>query len=65
MNNLTVHGVVDRMAADLAERRHNTIHRNSAYVALARAILSDEQSEQPALLAAERYPASIGSQSAA
>ncbi len=39
MNVMTSHSVVDRMAADLAERRRNTICRNRAYINLARAIL--------------------------
>ncbi len=40
MNVMTSHSVVDRMAADLAERRRNTICRNRAYINLARAILA-------------------------
>jgi hypothetical protein len=46
MSIMTSHSVVDRLAADLAERRRNTIYRNSAYIALARAILSDESLDQ-------------------
>jgi len=46
MTIMTSHSVVDRLAADLAERRRNTIYRNSAYIALARAILSDEPLDQ-------------------
>ena len=65
MSIMTSHSVVDRLAADLAERRRNTIYRNSAYIALARAILSDEPQEQSAPLAHE-CQASIGqAQSAA
>jgi hypothetical protein len=59
MSIMTSHSVVDRLAADLAERRRNTIYRNSAYIALARAILSDESKEQAASLAYE-CQASIG-----
>ena len=46
MTIMTSHSVVDRLAADLAERRRNSIYRNSAYIALARAILSDEPLDQ-------------------
>ena len=60
MNSLTSHSVVDRMAADLAERRRNTIYRNGAYLALARAILSDESSDLTAQATFERQPNSIG-----
>jgi hypothetical protein len=66
MNSMTSHSVVDRMAADLAERRRSTISRTGAYLALARAILSDELADQPAQPPSERQPASIGqSQTAA
>ncbi len=65
MNTLTVHGVVDRMSSELAERRRTTLHRNGAYLALARAILSDEQAELQTESAFERYPASIGQSQAA
>jgi hypothetical protein len=47
MNTLTSHSVVDRMTADLAERRHMKMHRRAAYVALARAILNDDRVEMP------------------
>lgn len=60
MNVMTSHSVVDRLAADLAERRRNTICRNRAYLNLARVILSDEPAEQATSPAAERQPASIG-----
>ena len=60
MNTMTSHSVIDRMTADLAERRRNTIYRNGAYLALARAILSDEQSELSTQAAFERQPGSIG-----
>ncbi len=46
MTIMTSHSVVDRLAADLAERRRNTVYRNNAYIALARAILSDEPLDQ-------------------
>ena len=65
MNNMTVHGVVDRMSSELATRRRKMLHRHSAYLALVRAILSEEQSEQPTQLATERHPASIGQSQAA
>jgi hypothetical protein len=66
MNVMTSHSVVDRMAADLADRRRNSIYRNGAYLALARAILSDEPAEQCTPPACEWQSASIGqSQTAA
>ena len=46
MSIMTSHSVVARLAADLAERRRETIQRNRAYIALARAILSDEPLDQ-------------------
>ena len=46
MNSMTSQSVVDRMVADLAEQRRNTMYRNGAYRALARAILSDEPLDQ-------------------
>ena len=39
--------VVDQMAASLAQRRQMTRDRRSAYLALARAILSDAPIDQP------------------
>jgi hypothetical protein len=57
MNTMTSHSVVDRMAADLAERRRNTIYRNGAYLALALAILSDEPFELSSQATFERQPA--------
>ena len=54
MTIMTSHSVVDRLAADLAERRRDTIYRNSAYVALARAILSDEPLDQSTSAPLER-----------
>lgn len=61
MTTMTSQSVVDRMAADLAERRRNTIYRNGGYLALARAILRDESPpEQSTHIAAERQPVSIG-----
>jgi len=60
MSIMTSHSVVDRLAADLAERRRNTIYRNGAYLALARAILSDESAEQRTPPACEWQPASFG-----
>ena len=50
MNSLTTQSVVDRMTADLAVRRRETIHRAAAYLTFARAILNDEQSELPTQL---------------
>jgi hypothetical protein len=54
MTIMTSHSVVDRLAADLAERRRTTIYRNSAYIALARAILSDEPLEHSTSAPLER-----------
>jgi len=54
MSIMTSHSVVDRLAADLAERRRNTIYRNNAYIALARAILSDEPLDQSTSAPLER-----------
>ncbi|MCA1645329.1 MAG: hypothetical protein LC797_07630 [Chloroflexi bacterium] len=60
MNTLTRHSVVDGMTADLAERRLTTIKRNAAYVALARAIVSDETIAMPVQRAfIERLPTPI------
>jgi hypothetical protein len=59
MTALSTHSVVDRMVAQLAERRRT----RAAYLALAQAILSDDQADvSPAL---ERQPNAIGSQVAA
>ena len=60
MTTLTSHSVVDQMAADLAQRRHATIQRNAAYVALARAILSDDTSEMPRQSVVEWHRMPIG-----
>jgi len=54
MSIMTSHSVVDRLAAYLAERRRNTIYRNNAYIALARAILSDEPLDQSTSAPLER-----------
>ncbi len=54
MSIMTSHSVVDRLAADLAERRRNTIYGNKAYIALARAILSDEPLDQSTSAPPER-----------
>jgi hypothetical protein len=65
MNVMSSHSVVDRIAADLAERRRSTIYRNGAYLALARAIMSDETAEQ-CVPGAECQPTSVSqSQTAA
>jgi hypothetical protein len=45
MNTLTSSSVLDRMTAELAQRRYTAISRNAPYLALARAILSDAQAE--------------------
>src|SRR5258708_5084236 len=42
MNGFTRDSVVDQLASTLAERRHNSIGRRTAYLALARAILMDD-----------------------
>jgi hypothetical protein len=60
MSTMTSQSVVDGMAADLAERRRNTIYRNGAYLALARAILNNDPSDVSTSPTPERQPASIG-----
>ena len=62
---MTKNGVVDQMCAEVAQRRRTTLDRHAAYLALARAILSDEPSARPSRRAAERYHASIGQSQAA
>jgi hypothetical protein len=47
MNNSSSHSVVDQMIAELAERRHTRIHRHAAYLALARAIVTQQELEMP------------------
>jgi hypothetical protein len=46
MTTLITHSVVDRMVAQLAERRRASIGRRAAYLALAQAIVSDEQADR-------------------
>ena len=65
MTSLSTHSVVDRMVAHLAERRRATIGRRAAYLALAQAILSDEQADRLVSAGSERRPTAIGSQVAA
>lgn len=60
MNSLTSQNVVERMATDLAQQRQRTIYRKAAYMALARAILSDETAEMPSQLTFERHRAALG-----
>jgi hypothetical protein len=45
MNTLSSSSVLDRMTAELAQRRYTAITRDAAYLALARAILSDAPPE--------------------
>ncbi|MDQ3809334.1 MAG: hypothetical protein M3336_03495 [Chloroflexota bacterium] len=45
--------VVDQMTSTLAERRRLARDRRAAYVALARAILSDDPGQQPGLYAVD------------
>jgi len=47
MQRLSSHSVVDQLASQLAESRRSRLERHAAYVALARAILADEQLEAP------------------
>ena len=65
MTTFSTHSVVDRMVAQLAERRRANIGRNAAYLALAHAILSDELADRLVASAAERQPTPLGSQVAA
>ena len=65
MTSLSTHSVVDRMVAQLAERRRANIGRRAAYLALAQAILSDEQADRLVSAALERQPTALGSQVAA
>ena len=65
MTTLSTHSVVDRMVAQLAERRRASIGRRAAYLALAQAILSDEQADPLVSQALERQLTPIGSQAAA
>ena len=65
MNSLSTDSVVDRMVAQLAERRHTSLGRRTAYLALAQAILSDEITDRLASPTADRHPTAIGSSVAA
>ena len=65
MTSLSTHSVVDRMVAQLAERRRASLGRRAAYLALAQAILSDEQADRLVSPAVDRQPTVIGSQTAA
>jgi hypothetical protein len=56
MTSLTTRSVVDRMTADLAIRRQETLHRAAAYLAFARVILNDEPSAMPLPAIAELHP---------
>ena len=48
MHTLNAHNVVDRMVAQLAERRRTSVGRRTAYLALAQAILTDELTDRSA-----------------
>ena len=50
MNTLSSQQVVDQIAATLAERRQQAHSRRGAYLALARAILSDGSSDETGTL---------------
>jgi hypothetical protein len=65
MSSLSTHSVVDRMVAQLAERRRSSIGRRAAYVALAQAILNDEHTDLLTAPALERRLTAVGTQSAA
>jgi hypothetical protein len=65
MHTLNAHNVVDRMVAQLAERRRTSVGRRTAYLALAQAILTDELTDRSALPSAERLPTPFGSSVAA
>ena len=58
MNTWTSQTVTDQLSSMLAERRRFTRDRRSAYLALARAIVSDTHTEQLRLL--EPQPTAIG-----
>ena len=53
MNTLTSQTVTDQLTSMLAERRRQSRERHSAYLALARAIVSDAPIDQLYLLEAE------------
>jgi hypothetical protein len=65
MTSLNTHTVVDRMVAQLAERRRTRLRRHTAYLVLAQAILSDEQADRVVSPGFERQPLAIGSVAAA
>ena len=56
MNTFSRQTVVDRLAAELAERRRTAGPRRAAYLALAQAILSDDLDELRRSAALERQP---------
>jgi hypothetical protein len=58
MNTWTSQSVTDQLTSMLTERRRTTRDRRSAYLALARAIVSDSTIEQLRLL--EPQPTAIG-----
>ena len=64
MNSLSSHMVVEAIAMELAERRRLARARQSAYQALARAIVFGS-SEQATLYALDVHPSSIGHSGAA
>ena len=53
MHILTSRGVVEEMTAELANRRRDRLRSHTAYLALARAILSDDEPEQRVSLSVE------------
>ena len=64
MNSLNAHTVVDRMVAELAERRLSRSGRRAAYIALAQAILNDDSADLAKSAAHERHHVTLGTQSA-
>ena len=56
MNTWTSQAVTDQLTSMLAERRRLTRERHSAYLALARAIVSDGPSEQFYVLESDPTP---------
>jgi hypothetical protein len=52
--------VVDQLVSELAERRRTARSRQAGYVALARAIVADDQPELLVVPAFERQPTAIG-----
>jgi hypothetical protein len=60
MQSLSRESIVDQMVSQLAERRHAAIGRRSAYLALARAILTEEPTERHSRRDIESAPTTLG-----